>query len=274
MSDYCLVNGQATTGIPINDRGLAYGDGLFETIKIVSRIPQFLDQHLRRLEQGCRKLEIELDTSLLKAELDQLLDQWPESSGVLKITVTREFGGRGYRYTKPSGGNRYLQLQPFDEAGIQRWRGGVKLRICHHRLPLNPPLAGLKHLNRLDNVMARAEWSDDAFDEGLMLDARGRVVEGTLSNFFLVLEDTLVTPNLHACGVAGVIRQFVRDKLAPAQGRAVIVRDVDAVELERCSEWFICNSLIGICPVLAIDDLKRPPGAVTASLQKALEEIE
>ena len=273
MAEYFLNNGVPSPSVSASDRGLAYGDGVFETVKVSGGDAQFMLQHLQRLQEGCWRLGISLDMAALRRELQQLLECAGSSSGVLKITVTRGGMQRGYRSEEGVSGNRYLQYHVLQDNRFERMQAGVALTVCRHRLPINPALAGLKHLNRLDNVLARNEWQDAAIDEGLMLDSAGRVVEGTMSNLFFVSSGELVTPSLHRCGVAGVMRRVVLEELAPQLGISTRVADVVLEDLYHAQEIFICNSLIGICPVLTLNCVEKSAGAVAISLQGRLEDL-
>lgn len=270
MNRRTLVNGQASTQLDIRDRGLAFGDGVFETIRVVDGTALFLPLHLARLARGCERLQIDLDPEQLRADIQSLLTPAPEPAAILKIIITRAYQSRGYGFTRPGSANRYLQLSADDEARRQRWQQGAALVFCQHRLPENPALAGIKHLNRLDNVLARAEWQDAAIDEGLMLDSNGRVVEGTMSNLFVVERDRLLTPALHRCGVAGVMRQLVIEQWAPQVGIGVEECDLSPEDVRRATELLVCNSLIGISPVIALDGEPRPRGTITQQLQRCL----
>ena len=277
MADYFLANGIPVDTVSLSDRGLAYGDGLFETIKVVGGCPALFDLHLSRLGKGCERLSIPIDMELLQTEVRQLLANAPTELGVLKIIVTRGGGDSGYGAVKPVSINRYLKLRALspniDGLRYQRMQSGVNLRLCDHRLPINPALAGIKHLNRLDNVIARGEWSSQGIDEGLMMDCEGRVVEGTMSNLFLVSGRTLVTPSLHRCGVEGTVRAVVLSTLAETLNLETQVRDVAVSDIVAADEVFICNSLMGICPVLSLGCVKKSAGPVTMSLQAALGEL-
>lgn len=287
MTYRSLVNGRDSRQLDIQDRGLAYGDGVFETIAVVSGKAQWLQLHLQRLHSGCQRLQIALDTAALEREIAQLLAGCDDDPAVLKIIVSRQSPDqRGYRFDPAATSNRYLQLQASTPGARADWQRGISLRLCRHRLPINPPLAGIKHLNRLDNIIARAEWDDAEIAEGVMLDSEGWVIEGTMSNLFIERGDTLLTPALQRCGVAGVIRRLIIDTLAPQQGIRVEETALSVAELAAAPALFICNSLIGICPVTALQEeaspvlqeeaspalQARPVGTLTARLQRALAE--
>ena len=271
MTALFLENGRPSQTIPHRDRGLAYGDGLFETIKVCHGKPQFLAHHLTRLQRGVERLSLNLDESILRREISTLIELHECSLSVLKIIITRGGGLRGYRYQPCVPANRYLSVEPLDPLYIARMQAGVKMFLCDQRLPIDPSLAGIKHLNRLGNVMARAEFSSNALGEGLMLDAQGRVVEGTMSNLFVVKGSELMTPSVQRCGVAGVIREIVLSDIAPREGLSGRVCDLYVSDLVEADELFICNSLIGICPVLAVGCMRWEAGPVTARLQQILD---
>jgi 4-amino-4-deoxychorismate lyase len=145
---------------------------------------------------------------------------------------------------------------------------GVCVRVCRQQLAEQPALAGMKHLNRLEQVLARAEWSDPQIAEGLMLDQRARLIEGTMSNIFLVRDGVVRTPQLHRCGVAGVMRQIVMEQLVAVTETDLVLDDVIAAD-----EVFLTNSVIGIWPVVRIDCLHKSRGDVTIALQRSLQTL-
>lgn len=180
-----LVNGEQHDTIAIMDRGFQYGDGLFETIEVRANQPIFLEQHLKRLNADSKRLYLpQIDVDLLHSEIHQLCQN--VGNAVLKIIITRGSGGRGYRQPDVIQPTRILSLYPFPDYPKSYYFDGIVARICKTRLGLNPDLAGIKHLNRLEQVMARAEWNDAAIQEGIMLDFNGRVIEGTMTNLFYV----------------------------------------------------------------------------------------
>lgn len=261
-----LINGRAAKTVDVRDRGLHYGDGVFETIAVVGGRPQLWDRHLRRLEAGCARLGIEpVDGTTLGEEAGRLcagLDR-----AVLKLLVTRGTGGRGYRPASGCRATRVLLCEPHAGYPAERYRHGVNLRVCETRLGLNPSLAGLKHLNRLEQVMARREWDDPDLAEGLMLDTEGHVVEGTMTNLFLVTDGMLTTPAIARCGVAGVMRAYIMER-ARQQRMKVPERMLSLATVEQADEIFVCNSLIGIWPVRHIGAFTCRIGPVTRQLME------
>lgn len=269
MEPIALHNGRSTAAVPLANRGFAYGDGLFETIKVSDGRAQFLDEHLQRLRRDCLRLDINLDSALLRQEVVALLAEY--ASGVLKIIVTRTSALRGYASAPNAAAERFLLFFPQQFADDARAREGVAVRVCRQRLSEQPSLAGMKHLNRLEQVLARAEWSDAAIAEGLMLDTRGRLVEGTASNIFIVRTGRVLTPRLHRCGVAGVMRDVIMRQLAP-RCVPVVEADLTLDDVYSADEVFLINSLHGIWPVCKIECINKPVGDVTMAFQRALSD--
>jgi 4-amino-4-deoxychorismate lyase len=261
MTHACWIDGQAADALPLTDRGLHYGDGLFETLALRAGSIRRLDMHLERLSEGCGRLGMpKPDEQQLRRELDTAIRGQAEA--VLKLMLTRGSGGRGYRPPAGPQPTRVLFRYPWPAYPWEWSEHGIGLRICRTRLGLNPALAGLKHLNRLEQVMARAEWDDDP-QEGLMLDADGSVIEGTMTNLFASpAEGRLVTPDLTLAGVAGVTRRHILDQARKA-GLSVEVRSLALDELLESREIFVCNSIAGVWPVQRIESRAYPVGPLT-----------
>lgn len=238
------VNGAPQETIAISDRGLAYGDGVFETILIHRYTPVLLDRHLERLVRGTIRLRIDFERADLEQDIGRLRDKFPEQ-GVLKIIVTRGSGGRGYLPAGSSEATRILSLHAMPDYGETHPEQGIDVFVCNQRLALQPALAGIKHLNRLEQVMAALEWPDESYMEGLMLDTTGHVIEGTRSNLFWAESGQLLTPALAQCGVAGVMRGYLIDSLPAVKE----VADCSLARLCSADEVFFCNSIFGIWPV-------------------------
>jgi 4-amino-4-deoxychorismate lyase len=258
------VDGQPADALSLKDRGLAYGDGLFETIAVQGGQPILLDRHLMRLADGCARLAIATDIELVRQELLSYAAAMGE--GVLKLILTRGDGLRGYAADPAAPGRRILQGNPPAVYPAVHGEQGIRLFPCVTRLSNQPLLAGLKHLNRLEQVLARAEWRDSEHAEGLMLDQVGRVIEGVFSNLFLVRDGVLITPDLKRCGVAGVMRAEI---LFQAESLAIHtqITDISLEQLQWADEVFICNSVYGVWPVRAYAALSWPVGPLTRKLQ-------
>ena len=264
-----LIDGRPGNTLSLEDRGFNYGDGLFESIAVYQGKILCWEQHLARLREGCERLALPPpEAALLQQEAQRLVEG--SAQGVLKIYWTRGPGGRGYEAPAAPRPSRILSLQPWP-ARLQEYpRQGLRVRICRLRLGWQPALAGLKHLNRLEQVLARAEWKDPLIHEGLLLDQAGHVVEGTMSNLFLGRNGALQTPSLERCGVAGVLRAEV---LAAATELGLSCQCVELTQedLERAEELFLCNSLIGIRPVALLQERRFRPGPLAARLRAHLE---
>jgi 4-amino-4-deoxychorismate lyase len=264
------VDGRPATELPLSDRGLAYGDGLFETIAVRGGRAILLSRHLARLSEGAQRLAMDLDLPALQTELAAFFVELGE--GVAKLVVTRGDGLRGYAPPQPSSPRRILLGNPLPNYPESNAEQGVRLFPCVTRLAEQPLLAGLKHLNRLEQVLARAEWQDAAFAEGLMRDVSGRVIEGVFSNLFLVKDGVLLTAELSRCGVAGVMRAEVLVQAARL-GICCEVRDIAFDELLAADEVFVCNSLYGIWPVRELADSVWPTGPLTRKLQAIIRSL-
>jgi 4-amino-4-deoxychorismate lyase len=262
-----LVNGQST-GVAPADRGLAYGDGLFETMAAYDGGIRWLDLHLDRLEEGCRRLEIPAPAR--NALADEILAHCPQRGrAVVKLIVTRGVGERGYLPSEPASPTRVLGVLPWPDYPESRYRDGISARFCRLRLGENPALAGLKHLCRLEQVLASLELRGSSVQQGLLLDASGRVVGGTASNLFAVRAGALATPSLARCGVRGVMRRAVLEA-ARQLGIRVEERDMAPAELLDADEVFVTNSLFGIWPVTTLENRRFARGPTTERLMAHL----
>jgi 4-amino-4-deoxychorismate lyase len=263
-----LVDGVRSDLIAIDDRGLLYGHGMFETCRIVDRCVPLWSYHRARLSSAALRLRIVLDIKSIDAEVADLAAT--QRIGVIKVLITAG-PGRGYRSsTGPV--RRVISVFPLHDAPQGR-DTRMTVRICDTRLSVQPALAGMKHLNRLEQVMACNEWSDSAIAEGLMCDSEGRLIEGTSTNLFLVHDGCIVTAALDRCGVAGVMRQVLIDE-RPGIGVPIEVRDIALDELDSAEECFLTNAVIGIRSVSRVlDRVGAWPqtGRITLRIATALE---
>jgi len=234
------------------DRGLHYGDGLFETIAIHSGIAQLLNEHITRLSESCLRLKIEgVDFLKIQKEIEQQAKITDE--GVLKLIVTRGSGGRGYS-TPDIVNASYMILQyPLPNYNRKFWNKGVAIKKCELVLANQPLLAGMKHLNRLENVMAKMEIENSEYQEGILCDSTQNIIEATSSNVFIVLNNNVFTPKLDKCGVSGVMRDEVIKKLH--ENRINIeVLNIPFEDILNADEIFLTNSVIGIWPVAKFNE--------------------
>jgi 4-amino-4-deoxychorismate lyase len=271
-----LINGRLGDSVSVTDRGLLYGDGLFETVAVRGRQPCLWQRHLARLARGCARLAIPPpDAALLGAEVQALLAAAPAPDGVLKLIVTRGSGPRGYAPPAEPAPTRILTFAAGLPGAPKDAEDGIRLTLCDTRLGDNARLAGIKHLNRLEQVLARAEWTDPAVQDGIMCDNHGQPVCCTAANLFAVSAEGIVTPPLDRSGVAGTVRELVREH-ACALGIGFIERALSLPELLAADGLFISNALRGVLPVARIRHRCYDPSAVPAALlarvrQAALE---
>jgi 4-amino-4-deoxychorismate lyase len=264
-----LINGAsgeavAAQAISPLDRGLAYGDGVFRTMAARGGKVEFWPQHMAKLAADCAQLGFAApEEALLMDDARKLLREADQA--VLKIIVTRGSGGRGYKPPDAPQPTRIVLRAPWPPYGPELAAAGVAVRLCETRLGLQPKLAGAKHLNRLEQVLARAEWSDPAIHEGLMQDSDGRVIEGVMSNLFVVKHGEVATPDLARCGVAGVTRGLLLESAR--------VADISLEEVRDADELFLSNSLIGLWPVRRFEDKAYAVGPVTRRWAAALAKL-
>jgi 4-amino-4-deoxychorismate lyase len=263
-----LVNGRPNAVDP-SDRGLAYGDGLFETMAASAGRIRWLDYHLERLASGCRRLALEpVDLDQLRAEIES---HCPRSGrAVLKLIVTRGPGARGYRPPEPSQPTRILGISSWPHYPRNHYTAGIRVRVCELRVGESPALAGLKHLCRLEQVLAQIELRGHDVEQGLLLDTSGYVVGGTSSNVFAVRGTELLTPSVTRNGIAGVMRRVVLESAANV-GLVPIETNLSLRELRRADELFMTNAVFGIWPVAKLDGQMYPYGAATRRLMERLE---
>jgi 4-amino-4-deoxychorismate lyase len=262
-------NGIEIDSIAADDRAAQYGDGLFETIAIRNGKPRFLQAHVARLQTGAARLGLACPgTQVLHEELDAAIEQ----SGIdtrfatAKLIIAAGRGPRGYRRAADASAIRRIGIFPAQALPEPGYRDGVDIRLCATRLAVQPQLAGIKTLNRLEQVLARAEWPDDAVFEGLMLDTGGRLICGTMSNVFIATKTDLVTPALTRCGVSGIMRGQIIGLLQAASVDCQ-VRDLTVDEVFAAEEVFLTNSQLGVIPVRRCDAQEWAIGSRTRQVQ-------
>lgn len=242
-----LINGVPADTISALDRGLAYGDGIYRTVELIDGAPRLWRWQWQRLQADAAKLQLPLpEEALLLAELAQAAHGLTRAVG--KITITRGQGQRGYAMPAEPASTRIVSANAWAGYPPERLQHGVTLCLCALRLGRQPALAGVKHLNRLENVLARSEWGDPDIHEGLLLDSEGNLIEATMSNVFLLNGNTLRTPRLDQAGVSGALRAWVFDQV-PALGWRVEEAELELGDLAAAEAVLLTNSLIGIWPV-------------------------
>ncbi len=263
---------ESPPGLSPLDRGLHFGDGLFETIACCRGRARFLSLHLERLALGCERLHIPLVAAgVVRREIERLAAG--ADASLIKLIVTRgEATARGYSWVGDESATRVVLRYPGPHGDEAAARDGVRVRIGSLRLGENATLAGLKHLNRLENVLARSELRANDATELLLFSSSGALVSGTMSNVFIVHNDRLMTPRLDLCGVLGIMRRVVLREAAGA-GIAVEERVIATDDLNRAHEIFLTNARMGIWPVRELEGRMLNPGAMTRRLQTLLEHM-
>ncbi|GGY21982.1 aminodeoxychorismate lyase [Rhodanobacter panaciterrae] len=262
MAARMLIDGVPVDQVPALDRGLAYGDGLFESIRFVGCMAPLWTRHMQRLSESCERLRIPVpDTAQLWREALEVARGMPQA--VVRITVTRGVGERGYALPASPQPMRVVAAFAPPSVADSAYAQGVRMHVCDIRLAEQPLLAGMKHLNRLEQVLARAEWSDPAIAEGLLRDSHDRVISATMANLFAVVDGVLLTPTLDRCGVAGVARAEVLAMYPQTQ-----VGELTLDTLLGASEVFLSSSVRGILPVRSLGQQDYAVGEITRQLQQ------
>jgi 4-amino-4-deoxychorismate lyase len=246
-----LINGSKSGSLSPLDRGFAYGDGVFRTLMVLNDEPQQWQFHYAKLVHDCNVLGIVCPNSNVLLDDMHCLFAENDTRAVAKIIVTRGESDRGYSMPALAQPTRIVIKSDFPNYPSEAFEHGVHLHLCQTRLGYQPRLAGIKHLNRLENVLARAEWSDPSIADGLMLDMEDNVIECVTSNIFARYDQTLVTPELTRCGVAGMTRQRILAQ-AEAAGYETSERRLPLESLMNADEVMICNSLFGVWQVRSL----------------------
>lgn len=254
--------------VPVTDRSFQYGDGCFTTMLTKSGSIQLWSQHVGRMQEALQRLKIgEIDWNSLKRELDSIASDAPLAG--LKIHVSRGEGGRGYSPKVSSGPKVTVSRFEFPQSYRQFRENGIDLTVCDTPLGLNPLLAGLKHNNRLEQILAKEEVERTTFTDGLVLDINGNVIETTMANVFWIADGKVFTPSLDYAGVAGVMRGEII-KLLSAMNIPVEIASFTLKDVLAADEIFVSNCILGVAPVNKIKDAQFPPGTITRRIQEKL----
>lgn len=232
------------------DRAVSYGDGVFESVLVIEGIAPLWVFHRLRLQKSIQRLGIHCDIAELEKSF--WLQAQQNSSAVIKIILARSGGARGYDARPAQDYTVQVKAYPLPHFSSGRIMEGVRLHVCQQRLSHNPAIAGMKHLNRLEQVIAASERPPGWADEGLMLDITGAVIECTSSNIFMLRENILVTPRLDHCGVDGVMRAVIMESIAADIPLPVQEARLTLAEILAADAVFICNSVFGVWPVCSI----------------------
>ncbi|MEM8501423.1 MAG: aminodeoxychorismate lyase [Pseudomonadota bacterium] len=264
------INGRAADQISIQDRGLLYGQTLFETIAVVDQQPLLLGPHLQRLQSGCDALQIGLDSDLLTKEVTEFCQQQDAEKWVLRVTLSMGVGGRGYKNPDAPEPVRILSRHSYPDHPSELWEQGITLGLVDVRLARQPLLAGIKHGNRLEQIIARSQWQS-GWHEALVRDDQDHVIEGTQSNLFIRNGEQISTPDLRNCGVAGVMREQVL-QIANKIGASTRIVSLSSADIIAADEVFLSNSLVGVWPVKTFMDRQYDDFNACHKLLKLLQE--
>jgi len=275
------VNGMMTDQLPASDRGLMYGDGLFETMRLQAGKLRHLEQHLQRLLAGCKQLAIPVSPASIESQLQSFLSQLQHqtiNNAVIKLIITRGSGGRGYQPPVDAKPRIILQSFPLPAMLSHYRQHGITCITAKQTVSSPAALPGVKHLNRLEQVLASIELQQatqqhEDIQEALMVDSAGNLLEGTKSNIFLANEDSLFTPSIAEAGIAGIMRQLVLT-LAEQRGWSLVVGQLPVTQIQSFQEMFVCNSIIGIWPVNCVSvggqDILFPQHRFAREIQQVL----
>ncbi len=269
MSDSILINGSFNGAISALDRGFTYGDGVFRTLKVVHGLPEHWPAHYQKLVKDCSAIGIVCPSADEFINDFEQLFSIEELVAVAKIIITRGEGARGYNPPAITNPTRVMIKSNLPNYPQRQFDEGVMLHLCETRIGHQPKLAGVKHLNRLENVLARMEWHDPEITDGLMLDIANNVIECTAANVFARYGDLLITPQLDQCGVAGVTRNQIMAR-AHSLDLKTAVETIDLKQLLSADEMIICNSLFGVWQVRQLEQKKWVKQDLAINLRKTL----
>ena len=264
-------NGESISRATATDRSLLYGDGVFTTIAISKGQPLLFQKHLNRLTNDCQRLKIDnLSIEDIKSQFFSAIAN--VERGIVRVTISRSSGGRGYLCNN---------AEPVIWVSVNDWpthidsyrQSGINCRICQQLIHPNPSLAGIKHCNRLEQVLARNEWHDDQFQEGLMIDPDGNVIEGTMSNLFLIKDQQIFTPDLAFAGVDGIIRKAIID-IAKRLRIPLIISNISVQDLLAADALFVTNSVIGIWRINKLNEQPYNNHPMINTLENELGKLE
>lgn len=275
-----LVNGEPGDQLSVRDRGFLYGQSLFETLAVSNGRAHLIDRHLQRLAKGCQALGIPYP-SQLKADINTICESVrvreaadSNNKRVLRVTLSMGRGGRGYANPAAPSTTRVLSMHDYPDHPSAYWHNGIECGVATIRLAQQPAFAGLKHGNRLEQIMARSQWpsgrdGQSLWQEALMLDQAGSVIEGTQSNVFILNGNQLSTPKLDQSGIAGVMRETILSMSESLGVQAQIV-SLSLPDIERAEAVFLSNSVIGVWPVRHLNNTHYKDVSFAHKLMKLL----
>ncbi len=242
-----IINGKPSGVIDINDRGLNYGDGFFTTAKVTAGEVQLWQLHRQRLQECAQRLGFgELNFAAIEDDVATLLTEAPEQTFVLKVVITRGNGGRGYAPPSDVEATRIIRLLPYPDTYPHLAKTGLSLSVAKTRLAQQPLLAGLKTLNRLEQVLVKQEAAQQQSDDVLVLDTNDHVIETSSANLVMYQQGQWYTPSLQQAGIQGVYLAHLQQQLN------IVSRNLLLAELLSMEAVYCCNSLMGLVPISRI----------------------
>ncbi|NQZ23790.1 MAG: aminodeoxychorismate lyase [Colwellia sp.] len=271
---YHSINGVQSDSISIADRGLAYGDGVFTTAKVVQGKIQFLSEHLERLTTNCHKLSISVpDIDKIKGEVKAVAQRFELC--VAKIIITAGEGGRGYSRQGCEKSTVIISFHAFPEHYLTWQQQGINLGLAKFKLGISPLLSGIKHLNRLEQVLIRQELDKRNEDDLLVLNCAENIIEASAANIFWFKNNTWYTPKIVESGISGLMRHHVLDTLNNDKKKSVEIIEAKITILDNIEAMFICNSVMNIVPVSHFQEKKlalAPSRLVVNRIQESLSD--
>lgn len=266
-----IVNGRLDAQVSPLDRGFSYGDGVFRTMRMTAGSVASWPIHYSKLVEDCNRIDIVCPSSdLLHADIQRLNDD-EVADAVIKIVVTRGEGTRGYALPALAQPNRVVIKSAYPQYPASNFSQGVSLHLCQLRLGHQPQLAGIKHLNRLENILARMEWNSSAYADGVLQDIDGNIIECTAANLFIRSGKDLATPDLAMCGVAGITRQRIL-QLSEPLGLNVHIGRISMADMMSADEILICNSLYGAWQVIDFNQRQWLGQPLASTIRDLLQE--
>ena len=267
MEPLVIINGEVKSNVSIFNRNMQYGDGLFETCVAKDNKVLFWDNHFARLNNGCDRLNIKkIANSVWLEDIKKALSLSSEKNCIVKLILSRGNSLRGYSYSEDIEPVRVVIVSQMNE---YKTKETYSLEFAISGFHSNPNLAGIKHCNRLEQILARTNMLSD---EAIMLDENQSVVSVTQGNIYLIFGNKLITPKLERCGVIGSRRSIILE-LSRLTNLEVREDDISIKQLEKANEVFVSNSLIGIQPVTSIGDYYLTNNPITEKISAAYSSI-
>ncbi len=270
MYPVTLVNGVKSDYVSVDDRGLNYGDGLFETILVKNNKPVLFDAHWQRLSRSAKVMQINCPAKeIVAGQIAEVIAN--NQDGVLKIIVTRGQGnGRGYQYSPDHSPTCIVRYFPPSESS-KIFANDIRLTFSQY--PLAPSIfGGIKHLNRLEQINARAELSKSKYNEIICSDIQGNIIECSSANIFFCTNNIIYTPLINNFGIKGIIRDWV---ISCAEENHIQINECELTReiVLQSDEVFITNSIIGVRSVAKIEQIIYQSGETTRMLAYLYEEM-